>query len=46
MTKVKERMKGELDDENEDESDGGASVEGSSGTLGDGHTRPFILPKI
>ena len=27
----------------ENESDGGASMEGSSG---DGHTRPFILPKI
>ena len=34
------------DDENEDESNGGASVEGSSRSPGDGHTCPFILPKI
>ena len=50
MTKVKERMRGggfEVEDEEvEGESDGGASVEGSSGSLKGGHTRPFILPKI
>ena len=34
------------DDENDDESNGGASVEGSSGSQRDGHTRPFILPTI
>jgi len=34
------------DDKDEDESDRGASVEGSSGSPGDGHTRPFILPAI
>ena len=31
------------DDEDEDESDRGASV---SGSPGEGHTRPFILPKM
>ena len=34
------------DDEVEGESDGGASVEGSLGSLGESHTRPFTLPKI
>ena len=37
---------GELDDKDEDKSDGGASMEGSSGSPGDGYTRPFILLKI
>ena len=34
------------DEEVEGESDGGASVVGSLGSLRGGHTRPFILPKI
>ena len=34
------------DDEDEDEGDKGASVAGSSGSPGDGHTHPFVLPKI
>ena len=41
-----ERELGGKDDEDEDESDGGAFVEGSLGSPGDGHTRPFILPTI
>ena len=42
---VEEREGGE-DDEDEDESGKGASVKGSSGSPGDGHTCPFILPAI
>ena len=38
-------LKGE-DDGDEDKSDGGASVEGSLGSPGDGHTHRFILPSI
>ena len=34
------------DDEDEGESNGRAFVGGSSGSLGDGHTRPFILSMI
>ena len=34
------------DKEDEGESEGRASMGGSSGSLGDGHTRPFILPTI
>ena len=34
------------DDEDEDKGDRGASVVESSGSLRDGHTRPFVLPKI
>ena len=34
------------DDKYEDESEGGAFMERSLGSLGDGHTRPFILPEI
>ena len=48
-TRVKERMRGSFngeDDEDEGESDRGASVGGSSKSLGDDHTRPFILPAI
>ena len=41
-----ERELGGKDDEDEDESNMGASVEGSSGSSRDGHTRPFILPTI
>ena len=41
--------KGELegeDDKNDNKSNGGAYVEGSLGSLGDGHTHPFIFPKM
>ena len=34
------------DEEDEGESEGRASMGGSSGSLGDGYTRPFILPTI
>ena len=34
------------DDEDKDEGDRGASVAESSGSLRDGHTHPFVLPKI
>ena len=43
------RIEGELeggDNKDEDESDRGASIEGSSRSPGDGHTRPFILSMI
>jgi len=40
-----EGCKGE-DDEDEGESDGRASMGGSSGSPGDTHTHPFILPAI
>ena len=36
----------EEDDEDEGEVDGKASEEGSSGSPGDIHTHPFILPKM
>ena len=38
--------KDEGDDGAVDKDEGGVSKEGSSGSDGDGHTRPFILPKI
>lgn len=49
IRRVKEKTKGVLkvgDDEDEDESDGGAFMARSLGSPGDGHTRPFILSKI
>ena len=36
----------EEDDEDEGDNDERTLEDGSSGSLGDGHTRPFILPKM
>ena len=44
-----EKNEGELeveDDKDEEQNDGGAFVKGSSGSLGDDYTCPFILPTI